>query len=396
MHFLKSNKIKLLLCSLITVNAFSYENLDDEILSDTRKKNFQLSQDQAVEDGKKLEKDWINPITYKFTKNLGEDYKNEKSLIAIDQPIFQSGGIYQAIKYAKSNYKYSTLEISQQKKLLVRDAIKYLYMIERTSYEIKKAKLSIANAKIDVDRKKEQVLNGFLDSSFLDNALLTLNDSKQNLITLKYQKKELINNFHNISSKKYTNFTLPKFKLVDEEEYINNNIELDKLKADIQRKHNFQYVTTAKYLPKVSAFYNYSKNHFADSKPGLSQDEDQTFGLSISMPFDSRTFNDIESKKIDYLKSKLSLKNSIDDEKTFFRTKLDKLAMLDERIDITNEDLALYKSILNIIEEEKEAQLKTQSDVDTLQNSQKIKSVDLKIYEIDKQIELLEIYAKLH
>ena len=70
--------------------------------------------------------------------------------------------------------------------------------------------------------------------------------------------------------------------------------------------------------------------------------------------------------------------------------------MLDERIDITNEDLALYKSILNIIEEEKEAQLKTQSDVDTLQNSQKIKSVDLKIYEIDKQIELLEIYAKLH
>ena len=36
----------------------------------------------------------------------------------------------------------------------------------------------------------------------------------------------------------------------------------------------------------------------------------------------------------------------------------------------------------------KQAQIKTQSDLDTLQNSQKIKSLDLKIYEIDRQIEL--------
>ena len=69
--------------------------------------------------------------------------------------------------------------------------------------------------------------------------------------------------------------------------------------------------------------------------------------------------------------------------------------MLDERLQITKDDLEVYDSILKIINEEKEAQIKTQSDVDTLQNSQKIKSLDLKIYEIEKQIELLEMYAKL-
>ena len=37
---------------------------------------------------------------------------------------------------------------------------------------------------------------------------------------------------------------------------------------------------------------------------------------------------------------------------------------------------------------------KTQSDVDTLQNS-KNQILDFKIYEIEKQIELLEMYAKL-
>ena len=69
--------------------------------------------------------------------------------------------------------------------------------------------------------------------------------------------------------------------------------------------------------------------------------------------------------------------------------------MLEERIAITKEDLGLYNSILTIIKEEKEAQLKTQSDLDTLQNSQKIKSLDLKIFEIDRQMELLELYVKL-
>ncbi|NCB14122.1 MAG: TolC family protein, partial [Erysipelotrichia bacterium] len=174
-----------------------------------------------------------------------------------------------------------------------------------------------------------------------------------------------------------------------------NNIELKKLEADIEKKGNYSYMTMAKYLPSVNAFYTYSKYHETDNKNGLDKENEQTFGLSLNIPLDTRTFNDIQSKKIDYLKSKLNFENSVDDEKTFFKTKLEKLSMLDERLQITKEDLEVYDSILKIINEEKEAQIKTQSDVDTLQNSQKIKSLDLKIYEIEKQIELLEMYAKL-
>lgn len=396
MQLIKSNKIKLLLCSLISMNLFAQsDNLSEEVLSDNRTKAFELNQKKANEDSAKLKKDWINPITYQYTKNLGEDYKNEKSVISINQPIFQSGGIYQAIKYANSTYDYARLEIQQQKKNLIKSAVNYLFLIEKTNLNIKKAKLSLQNAKIDVNRKKEQVLNGFLDSSFLDNAILTLNSSKHSLVDLKYQKQELINNFHNISSKKYTEFTLPKLKLVNQKEYLENNFELKKAKADIEKKDNFSHMTMAKYLPSVNAFYTYSKNHFSDGKSGLEKDANQTFGLSLNIPFDSRTFNDIESKKIDYLESKLNLKNKKTDEETFFKTKIDKINMLEERINITNEDLGIYNSILSIMREEKEAQLKTQSDIDTLENSQKIKFVDLKIYEIDKQIELLELYARL-
>jgi len=394
MHFLKSLS-KLLLGSLLFSNLQASNNFDEEILSDTRKKTFDLNEKQIKEDSLKLKKDWINPINLQYTKYLGEDYKNEKSLISINQPIFRSGGIYQAIKYADSTYDSSSIQINQERKKLIKEAINFLYLIEKTNLNIKKNKLSVLNAQIDVNRKKEQVLNGFLDSSFLDNALLTLNDSKQSLITLKYQKIEYINNFNNISSKDYTKFELPKFEFFDEKEYIQRNIDLAKAKSDIIKDENFKAITIAKYLPSVNAFYNYSKNHYTNGKPGLENSYEQDFGLTVTLPLDSRTFNDIESKKLEALKSKLAYKNKIDDEKTFYRNQVQKVNMLEERIAITKEDLGLYNSILTIIKEEKEAQLKTQSDLDTLQNSQKIKSLDLKIFEIDKQMELLELYVKL-
>jgi len=396
MHLIKSSKVKLLICSLISLNLYaSNEAFDEKIISEKRLETFNLSKEQIEEDSSKLRKDWINPITYQFSNNLGEEDKTQRSVISINQPIFQSGGIYKAIKYADSSFDYASIELDQQKKELVKQALNLLYTIEKIDLNIQKAQYTLQNAKIDVNRKKEQVLNGFLDASYLDDALLTLNNTKHNLVDLKYQKQELINNFNNISSADYTKFELPVFKLFEEKEFLENNIELKKIEADIEKKGNYSYMTMAKYLPSINAYYNYSKYHDNDGNEKYSKENTQTFGLTLNIPFDSRTLNDVQSKKIDYLKSKINLENNINDEKTFFKTKLEKIAMLDERLQITKDDLEVYNSILKIINEEKSAQIKTQSDLDTLQNSQKIKSLDLKIYEIDKQIELLEMYAKL-
>jgi outer membrane protein TolC len=396
MHLIKSSKVKLLICSLISLNLYaSNEAFDEKIISEKRLETFNLSKEQIEEDSSKLRKDWINPITYQFSNNLGEEDKTQRSVISINQPIFQSGGIYKAIKYADSSFDYASIELDQQKKELVKQALNLLYNIQKIDLNIQKAQYTLQNAKIDVNRKKEQVLNGFLDASYLDDALLTLNNTKHNLVDLKYQKQELINNFNNISSADYTKFELPVFKLFEEKEFLENNIELKKIEADIEKKGNYSYMTMAKYLPSINAYYNYSKYHDNDGNEKYSKENTQTFGLTLNIPFDSRTLNDVQSKKIDYLKSKINLENNINDEKTFFKTKLEKIAMLDERLQITKDDLEVYNSILKIINEEKSAQIKTQSDLDTLQNSQKIKSLDLKIYEIDKQIELLEMYAKL-
>ena len=71
------------------------------------------------------------------------------------------------------------------------------------------------------------------------------------------------------------------------------------------------------------------------------------------------------------------------------------LELLSDKKRIAKDDYELYNSLLEVIIEEKDAELKTQSDVDTLQNSQKIKTIELKIFNLQEQIELLEIYSRI-
>ena len=133
---------------------------------------FDLSRKKADEDSSILEKDWINQVIYKLTKEYGEEYDTLKSTISISQPIFKSGGIYKAIKYARASKKYAHLDITLQKKEMIKDAVSLLFQIKKQNIRIQKQNLLIKNAVIDVERKKEQVLNGLIDTSYLDNSIL--------------------------------------------------------------------------------------------------------------------------------------------------------------------------------------------------------------------------------
>lgn len=379
---------------VLSFSSFAFAN-DEKILSEDRLNLFKYSNEQNKESSQQLKKDWINPITLTYSKNYTETYDSSKSVISINQPIFKSGGIYKAIKYANASFKYNDLDIKLQKKELIKDVTTMLFNLHIFDLNISKNELLLKNAMIDIERKKEQALNGFLDTSTLDNAILDANQIKNTLAELKHQKNELNLSFSNLASRDYKNFELPALKLTDKESFMKSNLEVSKVKADIEQKDNFASMTIAKYLPTVSANFDYTKYHDTDNNPSITDTSTQNYGLSVSMPFDVRTFNDIQTQKIEYLKAKINLNNTLLEEENFYKTKISKLNMLDEKKKIANSDYDLYNSLLEVIIEEKNAELKTQSDVDILQNSQKIRSIDLKIYNLEEQIELLEIYSKI-
>lgn len=395
MQFLR---FKLSLATIFLVASSIYANetdkLDESVISQKRLEIFDLSKEQIEEDSSKLKKDWINSITYTYSKVYGETYDTEKSLVSIDQPIFKTGGIYKAIKYANAIKLYSHLDLDLQKKALIKDTTTLLFNINKINLEIKKQELLISNGEIDIQRKKEQVFNGFADTSLLDNAILDTNIRKNALAELVYQKDELINQFNTYANGDYTSFDLPKFKLLNKESFIENNLNILKSKADINSKNDYVWMTISKYLPTVSATFDYTKYH-TTSNPSITDDSVQNYGIKITMPLDTRTYNDIQSKRIDYLKAKLNFDNVISEQENFFKSKLSKIKMIESKMTIAKDDYNLYSSLLDVIIEEKEAEIKTQSDVDTLLNSKKIKALELEIYDLEKQIELLEIYSKI-
>lgn len=382
-------------CSILLLCITSLAlHANDAILSKDRLDLFNLSKEKAQEDSSKLRKDWINPITYKLSQTQNEEHNPLKSVISVNQPIFKSGGIYQAILYANSIEKYSSLDIEIQKKNMIKDATQLLFEIHKMNYTIKKQELLIANANLDILRKREQVLNGIIDASFLDNAILDGNTKKNALAELFHQKNELINNFNTLASDSYEKFDLPEFSLIEDNNYINNNLTILKTKEDMASKNHYSNMTITKYLPTINFTYDYTKYHDYDNDLTIRENRD-LMGLNLTIPLDIRTVNDIQSTRIDYLKSRISLSNTIIEEENFYKTRISKISMIESKKNIANEDYKLYNSLLEDITQAAKAGLNSFADVETLENSKKIKSYDIQILELERQIELLALYAKV-
>jgi len=396
MRFLKSKSFLFLLIGSLIAPSLSANESIENVLSNNRLEIFDLSRKKADEDSSILEKDWINQVIYKLTKEYGEEYDTLKSTISISQPIFKSGGIYKAINYAKASKKYAHLDITLQKKEMIKDALSFLFQIKKQNIKIEKQNLLIKNAVIDVERKKEQVLNGLIDTSYLDNAILDANTKKNTLLDLNYEKLTLINNFSNLSNAAHDSINLPTLSIIDKNNFLRKNLNVLKITADIEKKYQFKGMSISKYLPTLNVTYDYYNHHDQDGLSSTSTDSASTYGFNITIPLDTKVFNDIESSKLDYLKAKVELQNIIIEEQNFLKLKLAKLNMYDAKISLAKDDFNLYTSLLEDLSISFEAGLNARADVDIMKNSKKIKSLDIKIFDIDKQIELLDIYARIN
>ena len=384
----------IVLLSTLVISSLNAED-NKELLSQTKKDILNYSYEKSMEDSGKLKKDWINPFNYKYIYNKGETYTTQRSNISITQPIFKSGGIYYAIKYADSIGEYSKTSVDVQEKELIKQTINLLFQIKKIDLSIEKQKLLVTNAKLDITRKREQVLNGILDTSFLDNAIIDANIKQNTLIDLEYEKETLINNLAKFSDKTYEEVEVPTLSLVDEENFLNNNIYIKQQKEDIDTSYWMKNMMVANYLPTVNLTADYTKYHETDNNPSLSTDSNTSLGFNITIPFDIRFDNAIESSKLEYLQKKATLEDQRKEEQSLFKSAVAKLKSLDKKIDIAKSDVELYDSLLTQLQEQLTVGMTTISDVETMKNSKAIKKLEVQSLNIEKQIQLLEVYARL-
>jgi len=396
-----SNVLKklFLLCSVFY--SFVYADELSNILSDNKNLLFeyQLQENDAKSDT--LENSWINPIMLQYRKSYSQQFTDKtidtgSFTVGIDQPIFRSGGIYYAIKYAKALRGANEVEIKLKKREAIGNAVKFLFEMKKLKLEKRKLALLIKNDEIDIRQKRESYESGLIDSSFLDQAILKKNQDEIKQLEMETSLMGLEENFSLLSDKNPHGLKLPKLKIITEEQYKGNNLELvrDTLRAE-QTEYNTK-ITWAKYLPTVAVQARYTDEDINPlfARAGGLEEKYFTYGFTVSMPLNINMFSDVEASKVEQLKSQTEVidrKHTIDKEYKLVRNKLH---IIDKKIALARKDALLYQRLYRTTKNLAQVGEKTSYDTALMHNSLDIRKLDQQIYTIDKQVELLRLYMK--
>jgi len=401
---MKALKLSLLL--FLGSSLFANENNVslDAYISKYKQSEFEYDYKKNEAESLKLRDSWIAPININYSFSRSKPYsteqQNESAAIKIDQPIFQSGGIYYGIKFAKASRLYSDYTIDVAKRKMIKDAVMLLMQIKQTELKEKKQELLIENSKINLAQKQDEYLNGQLDSGFLDNAIIQKNVVIQTLYDIQTAKEKLITQFHTLSDLDYKKAQIPHLEYLTPQEFIKHNIVLKQREAEIKKSRYAKEIRIAKYLPsvKLTAGYNWSKSSgqqmYANSQLFDNSNELHyyDYGFRVKVPLDINTFQDIESAKVDYLKSKVVKKDKQRELQALFKQVMHNIENFNKKIALSNDNKKLYEKLLRDTQELYVAGYKTEYDLDTLKNSLEIQNINTKIYAIDKQLELLNLY----
>ena len=382
----------------------------ENYLSDLKRKQFGYEYEKTDQESSKLRDSWIRPVILQYNINRSNPYggagaeesQSQNAAIVMDQPIFQSGGIIYGVKFANASREFANYSIDQQKRIMIKQTIDLLMQVKQSDLTIAKQTLQIANSTINLEQKREQYLNGQLDSGFLNNAIIELNVVKQALFDLETRNSQLISQFKKLSDLDPKTAKIPFLAIMDEQKFMEENIDVKLAESESQKNRFGKNVTLVKYLPSVNlqASYNWQKQNsvFPANGAFISNSAETDFyryGVSASMPLDINSFNDFEASKVEYLKSLVVIDDKKRELKLLFGQVMDNLENYNKKIELAEENRVLYETLLEDTIDLFKAGYKTQYDVDILSNSMGIEEINKNIYEIDKQLELLTLYEKM-
>ena len=368
----------------------NYLSDDKNLIFDFQKQQNQVQTDQ-------LGRSWISPVTVSYQRDWKPDATGVRKAsdsfsIGIDQPIFKSGGIYYGIKYAKALQGANAADIALQKRQLIAQAVEILFNYRKTKLQIQKLRLLVANGAIAIKRQEELYGAGVIDSTVLDQTILAHNRDTAQFLDLELVKRKLRASFSFLSDKNPDKLRLPHLKLISLKRYKNKNLKLAAKRLHAQEKRYSSKLIWTKYLPTVTAYAHYRATD--EFTPGTMKGAG-TYGLRVSMQLNINAPSDIEAGKLNYLLARAQVR----DERKVIRAEYGlvrtSLHILDRKIALARKDEALYRRLLKNTRNLAKAGEKTSLDVQTMENSLAMKRLDRRIFYIDKQLQLLSLYAKV-
>ncbi len=394
-------KKHLILCSFLLAPLLAESELSN-ILSADKNELIKQQVEQSTIQTKQLEKSWINPIMLQYSKNyttqFGDTIDTQQFVVSVDQPIFKMGGIWSAIKYAKALGKANNIDIELQRRQAISQALRTLFNLQKSKYQLEKLALMIENDKIDIQIQKESYEEGLTNRTLYDQALLKKNQDSTSKLELELSITKLENDFTLLSDSNPYALTLPNFGMISKERYEKEQLELKRDSLRVKEKKENKFMTLTKYLPEISVTGRYINEDinplFARPDSSLKR-EYFNYGFKVSLPLSVNSLADIQNSKIEYLTAKINLNEKKKEIANNYRLIQKHLDIIDKKIELSKEDAQHYASMLVTAQELEEVGDRTSLDTQKVANTLQIRKIDQEIYKIDAQLELLGLYVNV-
>ena len=385
---------KLSLLILLPFIAFANENKsenDKQVLSDTKQEIIKLKQKQIKEKEQSNKYDWVSDIDLNASITKDQDDRINDYNLSISQEIFNFGGISSQMDYALQLKKMENLDLDISTKEDLNTLFAFILDSKINDINLQQNILNLKNSEIDIRSKKSEYKAGELGISDLNDAIMTKNELSDAQKELKLSKLVNINNIKKYTNINYEEIKIPNVKLMTKDVYLENANSLNYAELDIQTNNSLYKIKKSDYLPSLSLTGKYG---YQDSND-IQGDDYYNYGIQISMPLSYTVSNDIEQTKLDYLISKKEKDDELVNSQATYDEAVLTIENYNDRIRLARQDIKLYDELLEVNQEEYKAGYKTMDDVQTLENSKTIRSLDIKQYELNIQKEILALYFNI-
>jgi outer membrane protein TolC len=398
----------ILVTSLLSLSLFA-SALSEDLLSDDKAKELELKQQQN-DVARKIQRDsWIEVIGAQYQETYSNQFDNESKTggggIGIDQDIFRSGGIFYSIKYASAAALYKSLGLKMEKQALIKQVVSLIMQLRILDFQLEKAKFSVEDAKAGVDYKQSLLSAGEIDIGQFHSSRIDYNNAQVSFESLVLDRANLMQTLTQLSAADYKTVKLPHLKLLDKETFLGNHIELDQVKANIKQKDYAKKVAITNYLPKFSiqASYNYTVTEdlvFGTGTANTIPDNEeiyQSYGFKIEMPiFDINMLRNFENATIDKMNASVQLSQKEHELKNFYKTTQLKVDSINKQAMLATESISLYDAVLKRMKSLVDAGEEDSVNLQVTEHEMESKKVDLKIYALQKDMEILNLYEKIY
>lgn len=366
------------------------------LLSPQKQRYYEYQQHEIDANYEKLHYDWLSPINLKassmYEKSASYGAKDTRQSLSagIAQDLFRSGGITYAIEYAHSKKEANTLALGKEIATVSQQLVNAVLTYRKNAIALQQSDLRLKNTQIEIFLKRKQYEAGDIDITFLNNALMNQSSELKNNTSLRYALAQQKFEAAKLSDISIDSIAIPTYTLTQKETFLEEgwNIRTSQALSNSAAQQYGQIKSS--YLPKLTLIADTGYQRF-DSLTTASSDYHGNFydaGLQISMPLAYNGSATSQEAQALYLKQQAQTADTKRQMDALYDQTVALIESYKRTITITQENLKYYDELLGTTKAAVQAGYKAGYDLQTLQNTRSIEELEIKINEINIQIQL--------